>query len=194
MVALPQMHSGIIIRCALPTKRKTLLLSREVGLHELCIIKNTVFMQGSLIAYTMREQRGTPLLSHAELLAVPERWVGDDILFLHQVLELVMFFVPASSNPQGLFGHMMLLFKELSINPTEWYKKIFLCRMFSLLGVYPDNAEEYDKLTLSLLSGPLEHMMQAHQRLEQHTLNAWVQGCVNSHPRRHEFKTYCFES
>ena len=184
-------YTGMIIRSTLPYKNSVIIVSSQLGLREYTIPAKSLLVQGAFIRFTLQERRGKYTLKSSELIALPHLWVMNDILFLHRVLELIVFFVPYGSGIQGLLEHCMLLFEKPEHEDLDWYKKLFICRLFSLLGVCPENAELYNKNFLCLISAPIDIMLNVQRAVLFDTIDIWMRGCIQSHPRSHEIKTYC---
>lgn len=172
---------GIIIRSFLPVKQKIVVLSKQHGIHHLICRMSSGCVHGGLIEWQEKRRSEQFFLVNYELVALPDRWAADDIVFLHSVFQLVHACIPVASNPEGMFEHLLLLYKSALHENREFYKKVFLCRFFSLLGLYPEYPQQYDEKFLCLISAPIDIMLSEQEMLLDKNVDAWVRGCVRTH-------------
>ncbi len=60
----------------------------------------------------------------------------EDILFLHHVLELCYVLIPIGSCVKGIFDLLYQLYTSKKNIHTKQYKKIFLFKLLTTLGIY----------------------------------------------------------
>ncbi len=196
MTAQTIVRQGIVLRSFMPYKHKISVFESSLGRIEGMVSHPSVLekaLHGALVQFRVEEVQNFYRFQDFELIALPAAWVNDDILFLHHVLELTDFFVPLGEFSQELGQLFCLLYAECPLNNVELFKRIFVCRFFLLLGIYPENAEMYEKDFFRLLSGSLDSMLeQAWDRTLLKNLNRWLEGCVQVHPYAHRLKTIAF--
>lgn len=193
-----KIQQAIVLRSYLPYKQKLALFDYELGRIEIIAAKKKLFdriTHASLISYLAEEWNSFYRMHDYELSAVPESWAHTDIYFLHQLLELSMFFLPLHT-PQAdkLFELFMLLYQPCLLRTEkELFKKIFLCRFFALIGMYPDNSSFYSSSFFRLISEPIDIMLDVQMDKAQHAqLVQWIYECINIHPEAHHLKTSKF--
>ncbi len=192
-------QQGIVLRCFMPYQRKMIVLDREIGRIECSVpwkAYKGLVVQAGLIAYVLSPLHRTYALVDIELVALPVLWVRGDILFLHHILELCVHLLPLhSSNVESVFDLLMVLYtlENLEYN-QKFFKQLFLCRFFAILGMYPDDtANNYDSILFDLISGPIDIMLNV--RYDTHMsnrLNRWLVGCLATYPYRDKLKTSFF--
>ena len=190
-----KLHQGILLRTGSPYRKKILLFDYELGMIE-CV--NTYghnrLVHGAFLYYARTPWHNLYRLHDIELIALPEKWVSDDLLFLHHIIELSTYFLTIQNNAASLFNFFMNFYKPCNEKNLELFKKFFICRFFSLLGVYPENSEDYDPLFFRLISGPIDSMLDASRDdvLTHKKVNEWLQGCMRVHPHADHLKTVNF--
>lgn len=187
---------AIVLRSFFPYKYKVVLFDKELGkLDAIALYKRNFnrLMQGALIVCHKEPFNGIYRLQTIDLKAMPAPWVCSDILFLHHVLELGDLFLQTNNNAAAVFELFMFLYQEHDVAfESAFLKKIFLCRFFALVGIYPEE-EQYDESFFNLILGPINTMLDIQR--DQYFLNqliVWLQGCVATHPHAYRLKTMNF--
>lgn len=179
---------AIVIRNYLPEKNRLILFDREKGLCEVIVPSRGKYTHGALLEFTVKEFRTKYMLAESSVIALPAQWVLEDLVFFHAILELVLYFIPLDSNPTGVFAHLELLRKDIPMQNIVLYKKLFICRLFSLLGICPDDADSFDEKFLYLISAPIDIMLSVQEFLTKYPLDVWMRKCVMSHPQYNMMK------
>lgn len=193
-----EMHGthAIVLRSFFPYKYKVVLFDKELGKIEAIALYKRNFnrlMQGALIECHKEAWNGMYRLHAIDLKALPAQWVCSDILFLHHVLEIADLFLQTHNNAQAVFDLFMFLYQDHGLDFDDAFlKKIFLCRFFSLLGIYPEE-EQYDPSFFNLILAPINTMLDVQRDTYfLHHLMTWLQGCVSTHPYAYRLKTMNF--
>jgi hypothetical protein len=155
--------------------------------------------RGALVQY-VPELKGTwHSAQHVEIVAIPQQWVVINIWFLHHVLELVDFFVPASNQAENIFELLQLLYEPLSNEiDIPFFQKIFLCKFFILVGIYPEPRNTQDREFLALVASGVESQTdclpdeQKYVFLEKKMIQ-WLRECILLHPHADRLKTMIME-
>lgn len=187
-------HKGIIVRVLYPLSNKIIVFDEKLGKIECIVSKRErihMLMQGALIEYSLVPWRSIYRMMFVEQCALPMAWVKDDILFMHQLLELIIFFAPFNSPLPSLFeSYLFLYHAEYAPDDVIFFKKLFLCRFFALLGIVPEEELYFNALFFSLISGSIGSMLNAQSgdRLER-IIHEWLYGCISTHPYAFQLKT-----
>ncbi len=148
---------------------------------------------GMLISYHARVHNNIYFAHTIDIIDVPIALVQNDILFFHHVLELCDYFVPLHSCVQGVFDLLLVLYVADNLVSCTISKKIFLIKIFMLLGMHPEEdrfqtpyfcrlpAESIDTITQQTIESKCEK-----------ELDEWLLNCVSSHLHSKELKTMQF--
>lgn len=185
-------HIAIILKKLHPYEPRVALLDQKKGRLNARGIKQS-FIEGSIIEYSAEIKYGTLFIQSSEYLYMPLSWAVHDILFLHHVLEICYRFIPLESCVDGIFDLLCLLFKN---EQSEWKisaKKMFLCRLFLLVGMYPQTNFIKTKIAMSLLYISMEDMIQLKiDKNDQLLMDRWLIECISKHHLGFDFKTIGF--
>ena len=125
-------------------------------------------------------------------MAVPAPWVEQDIYFLHHILELCDYFLPYHSNSTQVMD-LFSVFYSPRVTNSEFFKRIVVCRFFSLIGICPDDAEKYDQFFFSLISAPIDIMLNMQDDIYmRQEIDRWLLGCIKTHPHADRLQTMHF--
>lgn len=185
-------HTGIVVKRYFPLKQKIVLLDDTLG-KITCVPPHDRISLGTLLSYELQERSPMSFIYDVELIAMPLDGLDLDILFVHHVLEVCYYFIPDQSPASEIFEIMMLLFTKQPCIRHPLFKKIFLFKLFALLGIYPDNTVRVDALVHRLLAEPLEMLMRSDVTYElEQRLTKWLRDCMIMHPCIEYFKTVHF--
>lgn len=190
-------HQAIVLRSFLPSRHKVSLFDASAGRIEAVIrSKSAAFMQGALITYERQIWRDTTVLQEVSLQKLPQAWVCEDLLFLHHILEMIHYFSPEQSHARPVFDFLAFLYEE-KLDPNQdplLVKKLFVAKLFALLGVYPEGVERtrLRSLFYMLACGEKEQLQQMSDEQLHVALRTWIWGCVQTHPHAEKFMTLSF--
>jgi hypothetical protein len=190
---------GIILRIYVPQRKKLAILDAHFGKIE-CITHYTPVAQrlthGMYISYILEPWRDSFKISEISILDMPLYWArssSNNFVFFHHVLELCYYFLSINNAAHEIYILIKLLYTNPELIQTDISKRIFLCRFFIRLGIYPENALSYNSQFFSLISGPLDSKVNAeHERALYRELQRWLLSCVSVHPYAHNIKTIDF--
>ena len=190
----PTFHQGIIIQTYIPYQQKTILFDNSLGKIEVIMNKSITYERpilGALIEYMYQPWHHMHQLTTSAYISVPQPWV--DILFLHHLLEMSNYFLAFHCDSNATFNLFMLLYRP-SLNVHSTYtKKLFMCRFFSSIGIYPSYLSSRDSHFLNLISGSIDIMLNIREDIYcEKKINRWLLECVHTHPYAHTFKTTHF--
>lgn len=203
-------RQGIVLRVRTPYHKKIVVFDALYGKISVLPQAAVPLVHGHLLSYRLEPWKHLYLLCDLQVLKLPGSWVYNDILFLHHLLEMALFFLPEQSCAASVFQLCMLLYEaEQTHIEHGLLKKLFLGKFFALLGVYPEQALRYDEQLFHLFAGgsqalsrqalprqvlpqqilprELEDIDELHEKLER-----WLLGCIQTHPHAKTFTTIHF--
>lgn len=193
------LQQGIVLRNYFPQQQKVSLLDITEG-RIACMIQDSSIAprlaNGSLIEYVLDKPRNSYRACGVDIIYMPLTWHHAQFLFLHHLLELCYYFLPLNCHAQEIFYLVKALYCHEDIMQNEITKKIFLCRFFSMLGIYPADAASYGAVFFNLISahrGSIDNKVAMPSRITdkimQDKLKNWLLGCIAMHPYSYKLKT-----
>jgi hypothetical protein len=193
-------HTGIVLKHCIK-KRKIALLDNYSGRIDALFFSVHPVSMGTVLQYKLQESGGVHQISDQELIATPIVMAQADILFLHHLLELCYYSIPAGALEVRVFEDLLLLYERFS---PEWgrpEKIVLLFKVILSLGCYTEH-----KLLVNLLSQAavielcamsLDNLI---DKLFSKTIDLecswamyeWLQICMAGHPYYDQFKTAHF--
>lgn len=188
-------HQAIVLKNYFPKKCALALLDGVSG--KVTGISNKVeyIANGCMIEYQVDVKKQTPLyMQQIELIHMPLHMAHEDILFLHHVLELCYYFIPNGSQATSVYNLMLMIYTGDSWMKSTMLKKIYLCKMFALLGVYPEEEVTRTPSYIRLATKPFMAMLD-HEFMpeDEDDIDSWLRMCISSHPIAGRFKTNYFK-
>lgn len=195
-------HQAIVVRSFLPNRHKVSLFDASAGRIEATVCSRSAArmqgacMQGALITYERQVWRDTTILQEVALQKLPQAWVCEDLLFLHHILEMIHYFSPEQSHARSVFDFLSFLYEEKP-DPAQdlvLVKRLFVAKLFALLGVYPEGVERtrLRSLFYMLACGEKEQIQQMSDEQLHVALRTWIWGCIQTHPQAEKFMTLSF--
>lgn len=188
------MNHGIVIRSFMPHRHKCAIFDHQLGMIEATFFKQPLMYRvyhGMALEYSTFADGTRHRLDDIRIVAVPQAWVAQDVLFFHHLLEVVWFFVLYGQQQEALFELLQVLYQQPFWDEDELFKRWFLCRIFTVIGVYPSDYDSFDPNffgTISLPYGALAKICR-NDTLITRELARWLRGCVATHPQSDLFKT-----
>lgn len=161
---------GIVIRNNV-LQKKVWLLDSFSGTVPIFFKKNVCL--GGLLTYHLEHNNNRYVMHKPELIALPNIEDENFLLFFHHVLELCFHFVPTGSCAPEIFNLVKLLYSCDSNFTTRYAQHIFLCKLFTLLGLIPEQ-------------------LFVQKKYNEQQVTTWLKRCIAQHPLVHEFKTTHF--
>lgn len=185
---------AIILKNEYPRKTRLMLLDQSDGV--ICVSTNRFDLAiGTLIEYKQTCSDIWYKATEIEMVALPACKTFVDLLFVHRALEICLQCMPSGSASDDLFFVMCYLYNKnvFSLVQSSLLKKLFLCKIFIVLGIWPAG-EQFQKplfyrLAMESIDKLLEQPIQLKSELD---LDRWLRACVASHPRAGDFKTWHF--
>lgn len=145
--------------------------------------------KGSIITYYMaRDKYQNLLVQDVEIEHTPLNWGRSDIYFLHYLLETCYYFVPQGIGCEITFDFFLQIFNKFSFFTSELHKKRVIAKLFSQLGVYPNDSVIQDCVE-QFLKTPIDNLVRADLQLANEALlDRWILWCMQAHPQKKWFK------
>jgi hypothetical protein len=183
---------GIVLRSYFPQKNKAVILDRHLG-KITCVVKTQRLCVGAVATYQVTHQRNLCFINNFEMIDIPFLVAQADILFLHHVLEICHYFIPMSSCEIQIFDLILFLYDHVSLVKASWFKKFFLFKLFTILGLYPEKKEGEAPYFYQVLSLSIDKIAQKDIDLKiEKALENWLLKCIYLHPYVGSFKTVHF--
>jgi len=182
---------GIILKRSNPTKPIYSILDFQEGVI-VCFITREDICTGAYIEYTLCNQRTWVAANEVELIGVPCISQVADLFLLHRALEICSQCMPTGSSTPGVFEHMCCFYDDAAVRRLRIgiEKKIFLCKLFALLGFYPQEKKFQNHFFHSLTTESLDRLSSFSVSMVQESdMQEWLQSCVAMHAKEQKFKT-----
>ncbi len=182
---------GIILKRNNPTKQVFSILDHLEGVMVCSIAREDIYI-GASIEYTIRNQRTWLVADEVEMIGMPYVEQYTDLLLLHSVLEICSLCMPAGSLTPGVFEHVQRLYDDSVVIRlrTSVVKKIFLCKLFALLGFYPQEKKFQNKFFHSLITESLDNLWAFWvSMVQEKDIEEWLKSCIAMHTQEQKFKT-----
>ena len=100
--------------------------------------------------------------------------------------------MPTGSSTPGVFEHIRCLYDDsvaLQLR-AGIVKKIFLCKLFALLGFYPQEKKFQNQFFHSLATESLDNLWSfSVSMVQEEDIEEWLQSCIAMHAQEQKFKT-----
>ena len=194
MVSVLSQHIGIVVRSSFPEKYKVSVLDGDLGRIVCYVPKKAIcsrLCRGDLISYDLDWFKDWRVMHHVDIVRSFSGLGHIDLVFLHSVLELCFYFIPPECKACRAFKLVMHLYDSMDRFLCKNSKKLFLCRLLAILGVYPDdeNLLKIDWIR-NLLNEPIDSLHNETIDLAsgEELIDSWLFSCLGSHPQSMEFK------
>lgn len=191
------MHIPEVKRAIILQERGTILslLSVQEGRIEKCVNQRSAtsrfLYRGSILTYQNSRHffAGREIIENVELELCSTQLASKNIYLLHQVLELCHFFIPLGSQACTTFYFLLELFENYyRCTHSPFYVKRVLCKLFVLLGIYPEEVE-IQFFAHKIYEMPIDNLLAAPLELKSEELmNKWLAWCIEMHPKGKFFK------
>jgi recombinational DNA repair protein (RecF pathway) len=184
-------RQGIVLSHVLTTHRCIILDATEGRLN--LVIKQEQrqqrLMQGALITYTYESRRQHLRLQEAQIIQLPLPSLCVDLSFLHRVMMIVLQSLPSGIESSELFALLATLYDEAfeAQLTSEHVRTFFLCKLLSILGIYPEEKVFCQTPQLhQLLLLPLHAYTGAVQAtVTPHLFDTWLASCSALEEKAH---------
>jgi hypothetical protein len=185
-------NTGIVLKICAKKNRIIFVLDYKMGKIK-CIPNKDNILTGSVISYFMTNNRSPYLIEAIELLHVPFETAIDDILFLHHILEICDLFLPMQNQAKEIFDLIIHLYKFEKQIKCKIKKKLFIFKLLTLLGLYPEEARFQTPYFHGLATESIDNVILKNLNLEEEKeLNNWLHCCITIQQEFSKFKTVNF--
>jgi hypothetical protein len=182
---------GIILKRINPAKPVYSILDSQDGVLLCSIVREDVCV-GACIEYTLLCQRTRTAANDVELVGFPCIAQVADLLLLHRALEICTCCMPIGSSSPGVFEHIQALYdgSMAALVRSGLAKKIFLCKLFTLLGFYPQEKKFQNQFFQNLATESLDNLLPfSVSMVQEGDVEEWLRACVAMHAHEQKFKT-----
>lgn len=152
------------------------ILSGHITRIDLCL--------GACVEYRIKKKSSWTLFEEIDIIAWPTVLTVDDLLVLHQSLEICLYCMPQGSLTEGVFEHIFYLYEGHieKFNNSAFFKKIFLCKLFLLLGLYPEDKRFHSHLFEQLVTKSFDKLWcQTAIITDEKEIDTWLAMCIALH-------------
>lgn len=136
-------HYGIVLKSHLPARSSCIILDSHKGKTRCFFPKNNrhyAVLCGGLARYRIHQKGDWHSLSDYTLCKQPALWAKEDLLFLHQLMEVVLYFLPEAQPNYGFFNLLLNLYNPLSHTADHaLHRLLFLTKFFLLCDSLPEH-------------------------------------------------------
>ncbi len=196
------LHHAIVLQTPTTQRNGYIFFDQQLGTIHAHVHKKgrtCDLSRGALIEYSPHVNGSWHSAKYVEVVAVPQQWAVKNIWFLHHALELVDFFVPRNHKAENIFSLMEMLYQPLSNEiDIPFFQKLFLCKFFIMIGMYPEPRDAHDREFLSLVVSGIDSQgesfpdEQKYVFLEKKMIQ-WLRECILLHPHADRLKTMIME-
>lgn len=184
------MQTGIVLKIHFSKTRKISVLDSQLGRIE-CVPPHENIHAGSIIRYYCKKGTYRFFIKDVALLAMPLQQARQDLLFIHQILELLYYFIPEHSYIERVFEIVVHVYNYDVSKISDTGKKLFLCKVLTMLGFYPELEKTKRLYFQQLMGASIDELLQTTLNSEIDTmLKSWLTRCIALHPQGHLFNTY----
>jgi hypothetical protein len=182
---------GIILKRINMAKPVYSVLDRQEGVLACSIAREDVCV-GACIEYSLCSNRTKMAADEVELVGFPCIAQVADLLLLHRTLEICSCCMPIGSSSPGVFEHIQALYdssRAVWLRPAV-VKKIFLCKLFILLGFYPQEKKFQNKFFQNLATESLDNLLPfSVSMMQEEDVEEWLRSCIAMNTQEQRFKT-----
>ena len=183
---------GIVLKQCAQKNRIIFVLDYKMGKIK-CIPNKDNILTGSIISYFVTKDRSPFFIESIELMHVPFEMAIDDILFLHHILEICDLFLPMQHQAKEIFDLIVHLYKFEATIKQRSQKKLFIFKLLTLLGVYPEESRFQTPYFHSLATESIDNIIVKNLNLEdEQELSNWLHCCITMQQEFSKFKTVSF--
>lgn len=191
-MVIVEQNVGIILSHFFSRTGKIALLDKKYGRVDGVVYSNQVVL-GALVHYRMRPKHAFYIVDDMNIHEMPMALARQDILFLHHVLELCCQLIPVNSCVNGVFDLLMDLYSTHMHTSSVQYKKLFLFKLLTILGIYPYTQKMQGPIFDRLVRMPIDSVCDETLDLEsEKELDIWLHQCITEHVRVNSLKTIHF--
>lgn len=186
---------AIILKSDISNRNKITVLDRDAGVCTLYVHQKHACCCGAFVRYHAEMRAHSLCVRELSLCSIPAFSSVPALLFFHQVLEICLHSVPCGDAAEDVFDLVAFLYSRensllLDCQQAAMAQKVFLCKLFIVLGMYPDD-KKFQKLYFKriMIESIDSLMLQPIDLVYEGELDEWIRACFAIHPYRQSFKT-----
>lgn len=184
-------HCGIILAHIKSTANLYSILDYSKGVL-VGTIKREHLCVGSCIEYTLSADRMWVVLEDVELIALPAVTHVGDLLLFHCVMEICYHCMPVGSFNPGVYELIVCLYDRQIMDKfkTALLKKVFLCKLFIILGLYPHEKKFHNSFFHQLASESIDKFCcRSVSMVNEQDVGNWLKACIGAYAQDKRLKT-----
>ena len=183
---------AVVLRSGVSKRQVVALLDEQFGRVDY-LVRSPREILGTLISYQLHSTYRYTYMIDICIEGSPLAIAHHDLLFLHHVLEICYVCIPIGSCTDGIFALLQSLYQSHEVPLGRQYKKLFLYRLLSQLGVssgqyHMSRATVQQIQTFSIDSFVEESLHLEHER----DLDVWLRYSVAEYTNPKQLKTIHF--
>jgi len=179
---------GILVRITKDQQPTYIIVDEEYGKFSAIAVRSDI-SRGSLLSYSVTQQRNKTCIHGIDVLDLPTINNEYDLIFFHQVLELVYYFLPLGKQASDIFCLLLYLYASFEQLHSDGLKKLFLSKLFAHLGFYPEGQEVNFSFFSMIRMESIEVVISRKVDLSlERKLDRWLDYCISLHPCTKYFK------
>lgn len=183
-------NSGIILKL-IPEKDLCIILDSLHGKIP-CRSKSKILLNGLEISYFLNKKKDYFFLEKITIENNPFEVAKENLFFLHHILELTNFFSPLEKPNEEIYNILNFFLKYYPKFQSKIKQKIFLCKFFSLLGIYPD-MKQISYNIFEFIISPIDIVVDIEIDLNiERILDLWINYGIETHPYYKKLNTRRF--
>jgi len=173
---------GILIHVSKEHRSFLSIIDKDNGKFSATASRSDI-SRGSLISYSLNQRGTKSYITSIDVLDLPEIENEHDLLFFHQVLEIVYYFIPFGKSVPDIFYLLLYLYSSIERINSDALKKMFLFKLFAHLGFYPEEKRKYYSLFTTIRMGNIDDIICRKVDLSlERKLDRWLDYCISLHP------------
>lgn len=187
-------HAGIILKRYMPKQHKLCVFDRVWGKID-CVPEREYPIErlsvGTLIFYYSEKQRRRYYpITNVDMVRAPFAAARSDLLFVHHVLEIAYNFISFEQHDNALFELLTFACAHGQLLRSAREKKLFLFKLFVVLGMYPEGSLFRCAELHCLAVGAIDNLFDLNIDLKiEKELDYWLLKCIAMYPGADNFKT-----
>lgn len=155
-------------------------------------IKRENLCVGVCIEYSLCQSRTGMVLEDVDIIAMPAITEVNDLLLFHCVMEICYHCMPVGSVNHGVYEYLLCFYDHQLMKQlrSPLLKKLFLCKLFTTLGLYPHEKKFHNSFFLQLASESIDNLWcRSVSMIKEQEIGDWLRACIAIHAHDKRLKT-----
>ncbi|MCK4265542.1 hypothetical protein KAW80_04260 [Candidatus Babeliales bacterium] len=206
---------GFVLKRFFPKKHKFSVLTKTRGKLEIVpspINFSKRLWPGMLISFVLTPTNTKIYFANSlDILFAPLEEAGDNLIWIHSLLELCYYFSPPENPSEDAFqllhrAFTFVYFAKYFDDSFSVLKKMFTMKLLKSFGFFPDETtffyfSQFERMVLGSVDFPnkrevksLKMSLDKVDEEEKKVMDSWIKKCLMRHPGSHLFKTLLFKN